>query len=66
MALKIKKNPDKDFYHKITKAVMDNDYYCPCSLKKDKDTKCLCKAFREQKAEGYCHCKRFYKVEENA
>lgn len=56
------KNPDVEFYNKITQAVKDNDNYCPCMLAKTEDTKCMCKAFREQDTEGYCHCKRFYKA----
>lgn len=56
------KNPDVEFYDKITQAVKDNDNYCPCMLCKTEDTKCMCKAFREQETEGYCHCKRFYKA----
>ena len=59
------KNPDTEFYNKITQAVKNNDGYCPCMLQKTEDTKCMCKAFREQKTEGFCHCKRFIKTEVN-
>lgn len=27
--------------------VKSNDGYCPCSLIKNEDTKCMCKEFRE-------------------
>jgi len=62
---KIKPNPDTEFYNKITQAVKNNDGYCPCMLQKTENTKCMCKAFREQKTEGFCHCKRFIKTEVN-
>lgn len=63
--LKIIKNPDKEQYKEITKAVIDNSNYCPCSVLRNEDTKCMCKEFREQTTEGFCHCQRFYKVNIN-
>lgn len=62
MALKILPNPDKEKYDAITKQVIDNEGYCPCMLEKTPDTKCMCKAFRDQNVQGYCHCGRFIKV----
>ena len=62
--MKIIKNPNKDIYEEITKAVEDNDGYCPCELMKTNDTKCICKMFREQKELGECHCGRYVKVDE--
>ena len=41
--------------------VRNNGNYCPCALIKEKDTKCMCKAFREQNYEGPCHCGLYYK-----
>ena len=61
--LRIIKNPDDEFYKKITQAVKNNDNYCPCMLQKTDDTRCICRAFREQTTEGFCHCKRYQKVE---
>lgn len=61
--LKIIKNPDKEFYEKITQAVKGNSNYCPCMLQKTDDTRCMCRAFREQETEGFCHCQRYMKVE---
>lgn len=61
--LKIVKNPDVDIYDEVTKAVKDNDGYCPCELYKTDDTKCLCKNFREQDFAGECHCGRYVKAE---
>lgn len=62
--LKIIKNPNADVYEEVTKAVKDNDNYCPCELMKNKDTKCPCKKFREQNTVGECHCGRYVKVNE--
>ena len=64
--LKIIPNPDKEIYQSVTKAVKDNDNYCPCELTKSDDTKCICKSFREQGGEGECHCGRFVKVNTNS
>ena len=47
----------------IRNLVDDNGGYCPCAVVKNEDTKCMCKAFREQKEPGLCHCGRFEKVE---
>lgn len=48
----------------IKKLVDRNNGYCPCTVIKNEDTKCMCKEFREQTTTGYCHCERFLKVEE--
>ena len=63
MALKIIPNPDLDLFKQITEKVIENGGYCPCSLIKNDDTKCVCKEFRESSNEGECHCGRFLKVE---
>ena len=63
--LKIIPNPDKEMYSAVTEAVKKNDGYCCCRIVKNKDTKCMCKEFRDQIAdenfEGYCHCMLYYK-----
>ena len=61
--LKIVQNPDKQKYDEETEAVKNNDGYCPCLLEKTPDTKCMCKAFREQDKPGLCLCQRFMKIE---
>lgn len=61
--MKIVKNPNSDVYDEITRLVEDNDGYCPCIPDKTEDTKCICKAFREQQMVGECHCGRYCKVE---
>ncbi|MBQ2396913.1 MAG: hypothetical protein II304_07775 [Bacteroidales bacterium] len=61
--LKIIKNPDKEIYEQVRKAVTENSGYCPCELIKNDDTKCPCKAFREQTTIGECHCGLYCKIE---
>lgn len=58
--MKIKTNPDREFAEQIRKALKENNGFCPCSLIKNEDTKCMCKAFREMKS-GMCHCGLFVK-----
>lgn len=62
MNLKIIPNPNKEEYKKIKQAVKDNSGYCPCLLEKSQNTKCPCKAFREQDFEGECHCGLYLKI----
>lgn len=49
----------------IRELVDENDGYCPCAVENTPDTKCMCKAFREQKEPGLCHCGRYGKVVQN-
>lgn len=62
--MRIKKNPNwtAEQHKQFTQQVKDNQGYCPCSLLKKEDTKCICKAFLEQKKEGECHCGRYVKT----
>lgn len=62
MNLTIVKNQNDKEYKEITDKVINNDGYCPCKIIKTNDTRCICKEFREQKEEGYCHCGRYKKV----
>lgn len=48
----------------IKRLVDENNGYCPCTIVKNDDTKCICKEFKEQKHLGVCHCGRFEKVRE--
>ena len=63
--MKININPDKEFVNDMRKALKDNNGFCPCSLEKNEDTKCMCKEFREQIKDpdfkGFCHCMLYYK-----
>ena len=58
--MKITQNLDKDFVKQMLKALKENSNYCPCKIEKTKDTKCMCKEFREQK-DGWCQCGLYYK-----
>ena len=60
MMITIKQNPDKEFALSIRKQLKANNGYCPCSLIKNEDTKCMCKEFREMKS-GMCHCGLYIK-----
>lgn len=62
--MKIIKNPNKEIYREISQAVAENDGYCPCSLVKSEDTKCICKEFFESADIGECHCGKYIKVED--
>lgn len=65
--LKIRLNPDKSMVESVCLALKENDGYCPCALFKTDDTKCMCKDFREQIAQGIpgkCHCELYEGVEE--
>ena len=46
----------------VKKLVDENNGYCPCTIVKNEDTKCMCKQFKEQTTPGLCHCGRFEKV----
>ena len=46
----------------IREAVEASEGDCPCAIERNADTKCMCKAFREQDHSGECHCGRFAKV----
>ena len=63
MKFKIGKNPDNTFVKEMMEKIKENDRYCPCKLEKSPDTKCMCKEFRDQVTEGYCHCGLYYKEE---
>ena len=53
MDLKLKVMVDKDIYEKFKVSLKNNEGYCPCSIDKSDDTKCICKKMREEKI---CDC----------
>lgn len=61
---KIRLNDDKEHVAEIQKALKENDFYCPCAMVKNEDTKCMCKSFREQES-GLCHCGLYFKENDN-
>lgn len=54
-------NSEKELVNQIREGLRINNGYCPCSVIKNEDTKCMCKEFREQSKSGYCHCGLYYK-----
>lgn len=60
--MRIIKNPDGAAA--IQEKVKKNGGYCPCSLIKNEDTKCMCKEFRESTELGECHCGLYIRVED--
>lgn len=63
--IEIKFNTNKEIVQTIQEGLRKNGGYCPCRIEKNKDTKCMCKEFRDQikdeNFEGYCHCMLYYK-----
>ena len=59
--MKIVTNPDIEYAKEVKKQLKSNSGYCPCKLEKTKDTKCMCKEFRDQKS-GMCHCGLYIKI----
>jgi hypothetical protein len=62
--IKIKQTEDKELLAEILKQLEENDHYCPCSLTRTQDDKCMCKSFREIINEGNigtheCACGRY-------
>lgn len=56
----IKLNENKELVKEIKQKLKENNGYCPCSLFKTKDTKCMCKEFKEQDI-GECQCGLYVK-----
>lgn len=59
---KIFPSPDKELKKELDEAIKINEGYCCCATVKNDDTKCPCKEFREQTDVDFCHCGRFYKI----
>lgn len=56
-------NQDLAYAKEIRKKLKENNGYCPCSIVKSEDTKCMCKEFREMD-EGMCHCGLYIKIKD--
>lgn len=61
--MKIVENEDRSIVKSIRKELKKNNGYCPCALVQSKDTKCMCKEFREKTTPGYCTCGLYKKIE---
>lgn len=46
--MKVSLNPDGEYVKEIRAKLKANNGYCPCAIEKTRDTKCMCKQFREQ------------------
>lgn len=57
-------NEDINAVNIVKQGLKNNQGYCPCELEQTEDTKCMCKAFREQTKPGPCHCGLYIKVED--
>lgn len=60
--MQIKLNPDGEYVREMREKIRENEGYCPCSIIKNDDTRCMCKAFREMTS-GTCHCGLYIKEE---
>lgn len=57
--MKVVKNPDAAYAAEVLRRIRENNGYCPCALEKTEDTRCRCRAFRQQIKNGVpgaCHC----------
>ena len=61
--MQIRTVDNKELVDDIRARLKINGGYCPCATKKTEDTKCMCKAFREQE-EGECHCGLYVKIKD--
>lgn len=65
--MKIRSNPDKEYFMEIIKKIRNNGGFCPCRLKKDETTKCMCEEFIKQiekGEEGFCRCQAYKATKE--
>lgn len=62
--MRIKVSSNKELVSEIRSKLKENDFYCPCTIVKNEDTKCICKEFREMPAGSTCHCGLYVKIEE--
>ena len=63
--MKIEVNNDTLLVAAIREKLKERSGYCPCTIVKNEDTKCICKSFREQTEPGPCHCGLYVKVKNN-
>ena len=61
----VRLNENKEIVAEIREGLKKTGGYCPCSVERTNDTRCMCREFKEQIAdpdfEGYCHCMLYYK-----
>ena len=52
-------NPDIAHISKIVAKIGENDWHCPCQVKRDISTLCICEDFKRMVEKGEacrCHC----------
>lgn len=59
--MSIRVNTDSKLVEEIRKQLKENGGYCPCSLVRTDDTKCMCREFCEMES-GTCHCGLYIKT----
>lgn len=47
---------DTDNAKQIEEKLKQTHGFCPCAIVHNKDTKCMCKEFRETQETSICHC----------
>ena len=60
--MRVRLNPNEEIVKEVRAALKETGGYCPCALVKTSDTKCMCKDFRDQIAQGIpgkCHCELY-------
>ena len=61
----VKLNPDSQYVEKLQSVMQKNGGYCPCRIQRIPENICICDEFKAQiadeKFEGFCHCKLYYK-----
>ena len=66
--MRILLNPDVEYVKEVRRKLKENNGYCPCAVVKTADTKCKCKAFREQLERGElgaCGCGLWIAVDDD-
>lgn len=65
--MRVEYNSDKKLVREVKDALRENSGYCPCSIQRTPETKCMCKDFRDKLDDiqfvGACHCGLYVKVE---
>lgn len=46
--MRVELNPDREFVKQVQAEIKHNNGYCPYLEEKSKDTRCMCKEFRDQ------------------
>lgn len=60
--MRVTVSDNKELVNKIRNNLKENGGYCPCSIKRTPETKCMCKEFIERQSSGKCHCGLYEKI----